>query len=185
MKTINNYKRKKEPLENRQLILDAALEIASQKGIDNMSLEAVAKKARLTKGGLVHHFPKKQMLVDSLFSDRLQQFNQAFQQQLAISSTPVLAFLRTVINENPNPQQKRSLKVMMQAALNQEHYRAMFSQWYQENVLADPNDCSPAQLILFLVADSILAAHVLGFYALTNEQKQRILQFLETLDLAS
>jgi hypothetical protein len=73
---------------------------------------------------------------------------------------------------------------MMQAALNQDHYRQMFSQWYRENVLTDPDDCSPAELTLFLVADSILTAHVLGFYSLTNEQKQRLLVFLETLDLA-
>lgn len=184
MNSDNNYKRKKAPLENRQRILEAALEIASQNGFDKMSLEAVAKKAKLTKGGLVHHFPKKQALVDSLFQDRLQQFNQAFQQQLAISRPPVLAFLRAVINEKPDPRQKQSLRVMMQAALNQDHYRQMFNQWYRENVLTDPDDCSPAELTLFLVADSILTAHVLGFYSLTNEQKQRLLVFLETLDLA-
>ncbi|QKZ15337.1 TetR/AcrR family transcriptional regulator [Spirosoma sp. KUDC1026] len=182
MENSNNYKRKKEPQENRQLILEAATDIINRKGIESMSLDAVARMANLSKGGLMHHFPKKEALIDELFQNRLDQFTQAFKQELALNRSSAIAFLKTVVNEEFDEQQKRSLNVMTQACFNSEYYRQLFSQWYREHVIADPNDTSVANLTAILVADSLLLSNVFEFYQISSEQKQRLVAYLEKLE---
>ncbi len=51
---------KKEPKEKRmQAIIEAAVEVFLEKGFEAASMETIAKRAGLTKGGLYHHFKGK------------------------------------------------------------------------------------------------------------------------------
>ncbi len=51
---------RKEPKEERmQAIIEAAVEVFLDKGYEGASMEAIAKRAGLTKGGLYHHFNSK------------------------------------------------------------------------------------------------------------------------------
>lgn len=45
------------PIQNRQNLIDATLEIVSQQGCNAVSEPRVCEIARLTRGGLRHHFP--------------------------------------------------------------------------------------------------------------------------------
>lgn len=47
-------------------MLDAAEEVVLRDGIGRLTLDAVAKEARLSKGGLMHHFPTKDALIDAM-----------------------------------------------------------------------------------------------------------------------
>jgi AcrR family transcriptional regulator len=59
----------RQPAETRQRLLDEAARVILDKGLTGMTLDAVAKGAGVSKGGLLHHFPSKQLLVDALVSD--------------------------------------------------------------------------------------------------------------------
>jgi AcrR family transcriptional regulator len=47
-------------------VLDAAEAVVVRQGIANLTLEAVAAEAGISKGGLLYHFPSKDRLVDAL-----------------------------------------------------------------------------------------------------------------------
>jgi AcrR family transcriptional regulator len=47
-------------------MLDAADEVVLRDGIGRLTLDAVAKEANLSKGGLIHHFPTKDALIDAM-----------------------------------------------------------------------------------------------------------------------
>lgn len=47
-------------------ILDATETVVARQGIANLTLDAVAAEARLSKGGLLHYFPSKDRLVQAL-----------------------------------------------------------------------------------------------------------------------
>lgn len=49
-------------------MLDAAEAVVVRQGIGNLTLDAVAVEARMSKGGLLHHFPSKDSLVEGLVS---------------------------------------------------------------------------------------------------------------------
>ncbi len=50
----------------RDRVLDAAEAVVVRQGIANLTLEAVATEARMSKGGLLHYFPNKDSLVEGL-----------------------------------------------------------------------------------------------------------------------
>jgi AcrR family transcriptional regulator len=79
---------KKEPKDKRiNDILDAAIQEFVDKGYENTSMESIAARAGLTKGGLYYHFNSK--------DDILIKANEVFME-------PVIAFMNDAIN-NPSP----------------------------------------------------------------------------------
>ena len=55
-------------LKLQDTILDATETVVTRQGIANLTLDAVAAEARLSKGGLLHYFPSKDRLVEALVS---------------------------------------------------------------------------------------------------------------------
>ncbi len=47
-------------------ILDAAEAVVVRQGIANLTLDAVASDAKISKGGLLHHFPSKDKLIEGM-----------------------------------------------------------------------------------------------------------------------
>jgi AcrR family transcriptional regulator len=53
----------------RQRILEAGYAVAEQRGVAALTLDAVAGKAGVSKGGLLYHFPSKEALVSGMVED--------------------------------------------------------------------------------------------------------------------
>lgn len=47
----------------KEMILKAASHVVREEGVDKLTLEAVAKQAGISKGGLLYHFPNKEELI--------------------------------------------------------------------------------------------------------------------------
>ncbi len=61
----------------RDRILAAAEALARSAGPGNLSLDAVARDAGVSKGGLLYHFPSKARLLEALVEDFLSRFDRA------------------------------------------------------------------------------------------------------------
>ncbi len=57
--------------DTRQKILQAASALARESGPGNISLDAVAARAGVSKGGLLYHFASKKILLEALVEDFL------------------------------------------------------------------------------------------------------------------
>ncbi len=55
-----------ETIDTRQKILRAAAQIINTAGVLALTLEAVAKEAKISKGGLLYHFPSKEALLKGM-----------------------------------------------------------------------------------------------------------------------
>lgn len=53
--------------QTRQQIFEACSRILQKEGLTNLTLEAVAVEAQISKGGLLYHFPNKESLIEALF----------------------------------------------------------------------------------------------------------------------
>lgn len=60
------------PLSTRERILRAADAIATESGAGTVSLDAVAARAGISKGGLLYHFPTKSDLLQAVVEDYLE-----------------------------------------------------------------------------------------------------------------
>lgn len=75
--------RKKQPELVRRALLDSAARIALEQGWSAVTIQAVAKAANVTKGGLFHHFASKQALIEAMFNDLLEKLDQKIDDRMA------------------------------------------------------------------------------------------------------
>ena len=61
-KVKNAYMKKKDPLFVRESLLNAAFELAANKGMAHVTVNKVSDLAGVTKGAFVNHFDNKEML---------------------------------------------------------------------------------------------------------------------------
>ena len=57
---------KRTPEETRDRLIKAAIDILDEKGMASLTLDAVAYTAMVSKGGLLHHFPTKEALLNGI-----------------------------------------------------------------------------------------------------------------------
>ena len=93
----------KPPRTNsREKILVAAADVARETGPGSLSLDAVASRAGVSKGGLLYNFPSKAKLMQALVQDYLREFEQALESARPASTDgePLLcAYIRLAARE--------------------------------------------------------------------------------------
>ncbi|CAM4263468.1 TetR/AcrR family transcriptional regulator [Paenibacillus typhae] len=70
----------------RGVILTAASLIIRSQGVEKLTLEAVAREAGVSKGGLLHHFPNKNALIQGLVEELTDGFVTDVQERAAASA---------------------------------------------------------------------------------------------------
>jgi AcrR family transcriptional regulator len=69
--------------QTRQRLLDAAQHVTRGQGAAALTLDAVAREAGVSKGGLLHHFPNKEALIESLLGQLFSAFEARVQEYAA------------------------------------------------------------------------------------------------------
>lgn len=67
-------------IHSREIILNAAEAVVVKSGARHMTLDAVAAKARVSKGGLLYHFPTKEALLRAMLERYGQQVDKTWRQ---------------------------------------------------------------------------------------------------------
>lgn len=68
---------------SRAKIVAAAVELAKEVGPGHVSLDAVAHRAGVSKGGLLYHFPSKNKLLEAIVAHHLDTFDDALRERTA------------------------------------------------------------------------------------------------------
>lgn len=89
--------RRKQPQRVRRNLLDCAAEIVLERGLGHLTLQAVAEAAGVTKGGLFHHFPNRQALVESMVGGLLERLDAEIDQRMAEDPHPYGRFTRAYV----------------------------------------------------------------------------------------
>jgi AcrR family transcriptional regulator len=126
--------RSEEPSNSsRDKILDAAVRVAVQDGILAMTLDAVAREASVSKGGLLHHFRSKDDLITAMLISFRAKMQRAMDARMADDPNPrgrwLRATLQTIWSESrdgdantPSPSDpSRFFTTMLTAFANNPH----------------------------------------------------------------
>lgn len=147
-------------------ILEAASEIVRLEGALALTLDAVAARAGVSKGGLLYHFSSKDALVKGLLEYHLNQFEQA----LESSGSP---FAEAYVQLGSHDGSQGLFSGMMAAlALNPallEGVRERWRSWYARM----PQQAGP--IVAMLATDGLFVTEVLGIAAVSAEQKAKVL----------
>jgi TetR/AcrR family transcriptional regulator len=82
-------RREKERLRHRKEILEAALELFSEKGFHNVSMQEIAKKAEFAIGTLYKFFENKEDLYKALVLEQSEEFHNALAQAIEASEDEI------------------------------------------------------------------------------------------------
>lgn len=119
----------------RDRILDALQEILIREGYSSVTLEAVARAASVSKGGLLYHFPSKAAMLTGLIERLSVLAEQEFREAVEGEEGVVRVFLRTSL---PQSSEERELYWAIIAALRGQddmppeafaHVQDLFDRW--------------------------------------------------------
>lgn len=123
----------------RNLLLDAAEAVVVRQGIANLTLDAVAAEAGMSKGGLLHHFPNKDRLVEAMVqrsADSWRQcYTEAYEQSPEGPGRMARGLLNHCVSKGWTDQLRRSSSAVFAALAHNpsliEPMRAAYTELYQ------------------------------------------------------
>jgi AcrR family transcriptional regulator len=164
----------------RDGILDAAEMIVLDIGAAHMTLDAVAEKAGISKGGLIYHYPGKDALLAAMVSRLLQRF--AEQQVRAAMDLPedskrgLTAYV--IASFTDTEQTKNISAALLAAAANNpkllEPVREYFREWFAR--LEDFGLGFERAAVISLAVDGLWLLELLQLSPLTQAQREGVSQ---------
>ena len=169
-------------------ILRATAEIVSQDGIRSLTLEAVAQRAGISKGGLLYHYPNKQALLRALVLRDFEE-SEAEVERRAASLEPgpgrwLRAYVEVAFDPAPacGPELLGALiGVFAEDPTLLREIAAQYRRWQQ--VIAKDVDDKPLAALVSLALDGLFLADLMGLAPAQGADREALRQIMS--DLAS
>ena len=170
----------------RRHILDAANRIIRRDGVARLTIEAVAKEAALSKGGVLYHFPSKDALVEGLISFFIEGFTNDLTQALAIEEASPGKWTRANIRASSAsiseevPAEAAAITGLIAAIATNPQLLNPLREQYDVWQKQAENDGLPSTLatILRLAVDGLWLADMLGFAPPTGKFREEVIATL-------
>lgn len=170
-------------------LLDAAEKVVVQRGIANLTLEAIAVEAGMSKGGLLHHFPNKDRLIEAMVIRHAEGWRNCYMEGYASAAEGPGRMTRGLMNRCLTDAQcwteqlRRSTSAVF-AALAQnpsliEPMRGAYADLH-ERLLDDGLPSGIADAVVTAI-DGLWLYWVLGLVPVNQERMDRLRRGLETL----
>jgi AcrR family transcriptional regulator len=167
--------------------LDAAEEVILRDGIACFTLEAVARQAKLSKGGLLHHYPSKDALIAALVHRKVGAWRRDY--EAAIAAQPPgpgrvpRAFLGLCLSSTKtwNETLRRSSQVLMAALVHDPSQVEPLREAYRDTRARLADDGLPPGVgeAVLLAMDGLWFDWIFGIAELTPEKVGNIRDALE------
>ncbi|ORT88741.1 hypothetical protein B7G54_00730 [Burkholderia puraquae] len=187
--TMTTSERRAGRSSSRDRLLDAAAELVASQGIQNLTIEAVAAAAKVTKAGLVYHFKTRDDLLAALIERVVGELDMLELRAHAAreaddSAKPLKSSLAELSKLTFDmPEDRRLLLANLLAATSLYPHlagpvRDFFSRSYARVAQSGPD---AGQVLALVVAlDGIALLEVLNLHRFTSEQRQVLRDTLES-----
>lgn len=177
-------KKSKSRSATREALLRAASQVVIDKGVESLTLDAVAQQAGVSKGGLLYHFPNKDALIGGMVEQLIQDFEAVLQTEFDQDDTPetpgqwVRAYIRATLRFS-----KQSLALVARlssiAANSPNLFESaqVYEQQFRQRIETSGIDPIKATIIL-LAADGLWLSEV---FQVGTLDEPRLTQVVETL----
>ncbi len=179
---------KEEALQTREAVLKASTKIIAELGVGAFTIEAVAQEAGVTKGGVMHHFPSKEALVNGLIDQVIEAFNAWVMEELKAEPEDapgrwLRAYIRTIFSVR---YEDMNLIPALAAAVGSDHQtlvriRRSFEK-SQRAALQDGIDPIQATIVR-LAIDGVVFARALNVDVLDAETSRQVYEELLRLTM--
>ena len=164
---------------DRNVLLDEAEKIVGEQGAKALTIDALARAAGITKGGVQYSFRNKEALLDAIFDRWDQQYNALY---LSIAGTNPSALGKVAGHVETTRQADDSANAraasLMTALLENPKQLAASRQWYRDIIAGlDLSQASHRRARLaFLASEGAFLLRSLGLMAIDDDEWQDMLQ---------
>lgn len=163
----------------KEAILDAAESIVIESGALRKTLDAVAERANVSKGGLIYNFPNKEALLEAMIKrlmERHDQLREQVRQGLAPEASPLLVELKLFMELSETDFQLSS--ALLAANANQPELLNGVRERLRERLLKEiaPPEHFEQSAILYFAALGLHFHELLGISLLSQEQKKNVIK---------
>ncbi len=169
-------------MEVRRQLIEVAARICVERGFGGLTLDAAAREAGVSKGGLMHHFPSKQALLDGLCDFVIEAFDRRLAEIAATDPDPRGRFTRAYLLANaeagtaPAIEHWNSLAILMVA---QADMRARWGRWMEAHIARiEAVEGSTACLIVRLASDGLWLFDMFGAPGVAAERREGLIDAL-------
>lgn len=177
--------RKKDPARLQEQLLEAASVIAARDGIASLSLNAVAQQAGVSKGGLLHHFPNKQILIHAVFERLLAIFDEKIIALMAADPNVPGRFTRaylTCLAGLSGSDESRQLAFLSLAMPDEGGLRRCWRDWMLAHLAhGDELDNSDLGTLVRYAADGLWLSELTEGPTLCADHRQALVERLSAL----
>jgi AcrR family transcriptional regulator len=181
---VGKTRKTQSAVETRNRLLQATIHIIQTQGVERLTLDAVAKEAAVSKGGLLYHFASKDALVAGVIQCLMDEFDADIAQELAQDTTPdspgkwLRAYVKALFNGKtlPTPLVTSLISAMNVNAELLEPVKIQFETWQQKS-LAPGLDPVRASLVRF-AADGFSDSELFGRTLPNEDLRQQLLEML-------
>ncbi|NMG09054.1 TetR family transcriptional regulator [Brasilonema sp. UFV-L1] len=176
--------KKKSRSATREALVRAASQVVINKGVEALTLDAVAQQAGVSKGGLLYHFPNKDALIGGMVEQLIQDFEAVLQTEFDQDDAPgtpgqwVRAYIRATLRFS-----KQSLALIARLSSiatnspNVLEIAKVYDQQWRQRLETSGIDPTKA-IIIQLASDGLWFSQVFQFGTL---DEPRLTQVVETL----
>jgi AcrR family transcriptional regulator len=177
----------KTPRTNsREKILTAAAAVARENGPGNLSLDAVANRAGVSKGGLLYNFPTKAKLMQALVENYLKEFEQALEVESAANSKESLLAIYIRLSTRECEKTHPSASWIFSAVAEDPDFLApikSFRRQLFDRLKAETPDLN-ALLVAYLAIEGMRSLNLFDFDLLSEREREMLtsslLEIVET-----
>lgn len=156
----------KQTIDMKTALIQSAITILLSEGIQGFTLQSVADHAKVSKGGLLHHFPNKQALISGVYQAIIERFeakiNEFIQQDTIDHGRFTRAYLNTVLLDTETGVNSK-LSALYIALINDEKLSLAWNQWLtQQQSKHSKTDSAQSLVMIRLAADGLWFNHNLS-----------------------
>lgn len=176
---------KNEITSKRNKILKAASDVVITQGVARLTLEAVAKEAGVSKGGLLYHFPNKEALIKGMVDELTDTYFKSIKENVLVDNRDIgkwsKAYVKTTFDELEDGLEMSSalLGAIFTNPELLEKLKSFFADM-QERIENDRVDPVRA-IVVRLAADGLWFAEIFGLAPLDKTLKERVYRELISL----
>lgn len=164
---------------SREKILAAAADVARESGPGNLSLDAVAARAGVSKGGLLYNFPSKARLMQALVEHYLAEFQSSLTDAQADGEGLLAAFVKRALDECENKKADKADWIFSAIAEDPDFLsplRAFHRQLFSR-LKEDTGDLRSV-LICYLAIEGLRSMNLFDFDILSGSEQNLLLESL-------
>ena len=181
METRTRSRREDRP----EIILDAAEDVLGRLGGRGLTIDAVAAQARLSKGGVLHHYASKDALICALVSRKIRRLREGIAAHEArLPPEPASAPLAMVANARQTYGEERGFpRALLLASAENPEALADFRGFLGERLATMSGvEGRPGAGSVFVFAIlGLMVGRALGFHDLSVEEADRLFDALDAV----